>query len=159
MIREGGDGGRREPDLGCDVELVDEADLLGELLAGVGGQVLTHQLQELRGFQAATVHLSARAGSRISTAKWKRRDWRRKTQEEDEGACSVGKQSCGCGKQKAIKAGKSTTPTASNPRRAGMQARPRPRPRHAGSGWVGAMALSGWLAVSLLAVAERRAEL
>lgn len=89
MIREGGDGGRREPDLGCDVELVDEADLLGELLAGVGGQVLTHQLQELRGFQAATVHLSARAGSRISTAKWKRRDWRRKTQEEDEGACSV----------------------------------------------------------------------
>lgn len=66
MIREGGGGG--EPDLGGDVELVDEADLLGELLAGVGGQVLAHQLQELRGFEAATVHLSGPPGSWISTA-------------------------------------------------------------------------------------------
>ena len=63
-------GGGGEPDLGGDVELVDEADLLGELLAGVGGQVLAHRLQELRGFEAATVHLSGsgRAGCRISTA-------------------------------------------------------------------------------------------
>jgi hypothetical protein len=36
--------GRDRPDLGGDVELVDEADLLGELLASVGGQVQAHLL-------------------------------------------------------------------------------------------------------------------
>lgn len=153
--RGGGGGGGGEPDLGGDVELVDEADLLGELLAGVRGHVLAHQLQELRGFEAATVHLSGsgRAGSRISTAEWKWRDWRREMRAEDEGGLFgfVGNQYCSCGKEKAGNQRQLQPPPS---RRAGLLA------RHAHATpvaldlgfWVGgldgpALSPSGWLAV------------
>lgn len=40
-------------DLGSDVELVDEADLLDKLLALVGGEMELHLVEESGGFQGA----------------------------------------------------------------------------------------------------------
>lgn len=42
--------------LGGDVELVDEADLLGELLAGVGGEVVAHLQEEPGRLELALLH-------------------------------------------------------------------------------------------------------
>lgn len=70
-------------DLGGDVELVYEADLLGEFFALLGGEVELHLLQERRRFQRAR-HLS-----RVSELRFRAEEEEEEEEEAVVAACDL----------------------------------------------------------------------